>query len=492
MPQSRRRHVSDVVPKNSSADGGAPKRSRLGGSGNCCTDNVCTERLRNEENAGGDENAQAGSTSSSKKMARAASGIVRRAWFVQQVNDSTVAGAEGFPNHTLVLNNYKRQPEVLGTGTFSTVFAARVISKVNIPGADNGMPVAVKEMPLSRRGTADVADIEIKALAACASQRGVINLFYVDIIEQAQGQASPGDEQGDPPAPEQILRLVLELCHSDDLYCTIQRHGPLEPAVARQRTVELADTIQWLHDNNIAHLDIKLENLAMARDNKTLKLLDFGHALLWGSRHGYADFDSSNWANSLAPTTLDCADQAPPPNSSPLCMRLSGTERYRAPEVQMTEHNHGCDPGSDSAPSAPHSGSKSNQESTQARRYCYDARVADTWSLAVLFFELRRGYPPYERHCTSKSDPRFDAYFCAMAGNQWARIWRNHDKIKPRNSIPQAQYTLTSSEKRVFEQSFRMEAHRRPTLHEFRTKVAALDAATSDAEKNRAMQAPST
>jgi serine/threonine protein kinase len=41
---------------------------------------------------------------------------------------------------------------------------------------------------------------------------------------------------------------------------------------------QLADTLSYLHNNNIAHRDIKLENILINKNTLKIKLIDFGFA----------------------------------------------------------------------------------------------------------------------------------------------------------------------------------------------------------------------
>lgn len=49
-------------------------------------------------------------------------------------------------------------------------------------------------------------------------------------------------------------------------------------AVVLHYMVQLSDILNWLHKRNVAHLDIKPENIFVAVVQQQLKLIDFGEA----------------------------------------------------------------------------------------------------------------------------------------------------------------------------------------------------------------------
>jgi len=71
---------------------------------------------------------------------------------------------------------------------------------------------------------------------------------------------------------------TLELCQKNTLYEFLAKTERFEPTIARTIFSKLLLTLEYLHQNNYCHLDVKLENILV--DNQyNFKLADFGFAL---------------------------------------------------------------------------------------------------------------------------------------------------------------------------------------------------------------------
>jgi serine/threonine protein kinase len=68
----------------------------------------------------------------------------------------------------------------------------------------------------------------------------------------------------------------MEYCPNGDLFEVLRRTGKLQTNLARNYFLQLLDAVQHLHERGeMAHLDIKLENILIGNDFK-LRLCDFG------------------------------------------------------------------------------------------------------------------------------------------------------------------------------------------------------------------------
>eukprot|EP00061_Rhincodon_typus_P015873 g43793.t1 len=127
------------------------------------------------------------------------------------------------------------------------------------------------------------------------------------------------------------IYLIMEFCAGGDLSHFIRTRRALPEGVARRFLQQLASALQYLHERNISHLDLKPQNvLVSSRSTPHLKLADFGfaqHMSPWDEKHV-----------------------------------LRGSPLYMAPEMVCRQQ--------------------------------YDARV-DLWSVGVILYEALFGRPPF-------------------------------------------------------------------------------------------------
>lgn len=141
------------------------------------------------------------------------------------------------------------------------------------------------------------------------------------------------------------LILVLEKCHSGEVYRMVEDDGPFSEEVAKSFTRQIASGIKFLHEHHICHLDISLENIFVTRKG-TCKIGDFGLAREF--EEGQSSFQSSRWDR-------------------------PGKLQYMSPELIRYKRFDGC--------------------------------KADVFALGVCLFIMLFGFPPFET--ASEEDERF-------------------------------------------------------------------------------------
>lgn len=152
---------------------------------------------------------------------------------------------------------------------------------------------------------------EIQALYRCHGNR-VIRLYEV-IESKAE------------------LQLVLELMDGGDLYQYVKANGALDEPLAKHIFVQLVQAVKHVHSLNIAHRDIKLDNVLLSADARIAKLCDFSICRIVAPGVKIKDF--------------------------------SGTPAYLAPEVLIN-----CE---------------------------HDPLLADMWSLGVLLYSMLHAALPF-------------------------------------------------------------------------------------------------
>ena len=73
------------------------------------------------------------------------------------------------------------------------------------------------------------------------------------------------------------IYMIMELAQRGDVleYVRCKSKGPVPEYLARKWTTQMASALMYLHQRNIAHRDVKCENLLLDH-NKNIKLSDFG------------------------------------------------------------------------------------------------------------------------------------------------------------------------------------------------------------------------
>ncbi|XP_048736837.2 testis-specific serine/threonine-protein kinase 4-like [Ostrea edulis] len=69
--------------------------------------------------------------------------------------------------------------------------------------------------------------------------------------------------------------MVLEYGEKGDVLRYIQRVGAIKEGMARNWTKQICEAVRYLHEQNITHRDLKLENLLLD-NNHNIKICDFG------------------------------------------------------------------------------------------------------------------------------------------------------------------------------------------------------------------------
>lgn len=213
--------------------------------------------------------------------------------------------------------------EELGHGSYSTVykaydkrnikriFAIKVCSKAHIIKEEKVKYVTIEKNTLN--------------LLAKGNHPGIVKLYYTF-------------------HDEQNLYFVLDFASGGELLSLLHKYGTFNETWSKHFTVQLLDTLDYIHSQGIIHRDLKPENVLL---NKTglLMITDFGAAM------------STHCVDNKNNNSNDSIDEPVTSASS-----FVGTAEYVSPELLL--HNQ-CSFGS------------------------------DIWALGCMIFQFFEGHPPF-------------------------------------------------------------------------------------------------
>ncbi|XP_062554619.1 testis-specific serine/threonine-protein kinase 1-like [Armigeres subalbatus] len=129
--------------------------------------------------------------------------------------------------------------------------------------------------------------------------------------------------------------IFMRLAERGDLLSFIRKNGALSEDTSRLWFYQMADAIQYLHQLNIAHRDLKCENMLIS-NNMNIKLSDFGFS-------------------------RTCVDET---GMAAMSKTFCGSSAYAAPEIVSGKE--------------------------------YNPKAADLWSLGVVLFIMLNGVMPFD------------------------------------------------------------------------------------------------
>ena len=75
--------------------------------------------------------------------------------------------------------------------------------------------------------------------------------------------------------------VVTELCHGGELFDKVSNDGNFGEKEAAEVMRQLLSALFYLHEREIIHRDLKLENLVYQdKEQKAIKLIDFGETII--------------------------------------------------------------------------------------------------------------------------------------------------------------------------------------------------------------------
>jgi len=242
---------------------------------------------------------------------------------------------------------------VLGSGTTSTVRAG-----YKIVGQDKIKPFALKIIPSKEE--ASHYNFPIDSRIEIKIMKGLKHPCLLKIHEVLKS--------------EKDLTIVMDLASGGELFDLVHDHylsKTLSESTTKMYFYQIVHCVNYLHNHQVCHRDLKLENILLANDddNSQIKIIDFGLSKTWRSL------------------------------KDPLVTYV-GTPVYMAPEVTKLE-----------------------MESTDiisSKTSTYSSKI-DCWSLGVILYTMLSGKRPF----TSGPDLQariMDGRYRPMDGKEWVNI----------------------------------------------------------------------
>jgi calcium-dependent protein kinase len=81
------------------------------------------------------------------------------------------------------------------------------------------------------------------------------------------------------------VHLVMEMCVGQDLQCYLNKEKQLSEADAASIVQQVLRALTHLHDLEICHRDLKLDNLLFDPLSETVKMIDFGMSKIFSNKN---------------------------------------------------------------------------------------------------------------------------------------------------------------------------------------------------------------
>ena len=149
-----------------------------------------------------------------------------------------------------------RQEKVLGKGAFGLVSLARSVV--------TGELVAMKTVDkakLTSENLKKTVEHEIRILKRLRHKR-IVRLY--EVIETARS-----------------IILILEYVDGGTVQQLVKKNKKIDESDAQRILYQLIDAVEHCHQMHVCHRDLKLENFMLARNGRSLKLIDFGLSVVW-------------------------------------------------------------------------------------------------------------------------------------------------------------------------------------------------------------------
>lgn len=255
-----------------------------------------------------------------------------------------VKDAQETAEDAMVLKRY-RILGLVGTGNYARVYKATV--------PPNSKEVAVKAINLNRTSDNYKQKFLPRELTILRKISHVNICKVYEIIQIADR-----------------IFIVMQFCNKGTIADLLQKNGPFSEALTRHLFVPTIDAIVYLHNIEIAHRDIKVENILLDHEYVP-KLTDFSYSV---SQSDKCNTSSSNNPSSRSAKTSKNQVVATMRQQQQLLLQQMGSR------VRLNDTFCGTLP---------------YLSPEMIRQFPYDCKKTDMWSLGVCFFVMLNDRLPF-------------------------------------------------------------------------------------------------
>ena len=162
-----------------------------------------------------------------------------------------------------VLNSEFNLIKVIGYGASGAVYLSYSIYDTNIPKILYAIKVIFKRDPNDNELDCEVSYVEKM------NQKNIIKVY-------GHGY---GILQTPPSLTQQVYYIIMEYIDHGSLLTQLGDNMGFGEDLGRLIFAQLLDGLETIHNSNIVHRDIKLENIMLSGNDYTLKYVDFGFAM---------------------------------------------------------------------------------------------------------------------------------------------------------------------------------------------------------------------
>lgn len=302
-----------------------------------------------------------------------------------------------------------RKVRQIGSGNFSNVFLYKSIDKVTNPELRQVSVKRVKypEELTNKHSVNEQLAKELLSRLESSLTRELAILRSLDhpCIVKLFGVNNPIFIKSKKPLRDLMLHddrlplcdMIMSYCSGGDLLMAATScNGKLKLPLIQRLFAELVMAVQYLHDNNVIHRDIKLENVLLKFPLEVI--IDMSDSPVY-MKHNFIELADFGLCKKIEPGEL--------------CTARCGSEDYVSPEILM---------------GVP-----------------YDGRLSDTWALGVILYGLLEDRLPFDPPPNASARQRNRATSHRIARYEW-KWFRLHDKDLSAKEI--VEHTLTRKSER--------------------------------------------